>query len=111
MYAIFNFSPEERYMRESARPSKISTMIGIILTLVYYAFILDAVLYFVYGLTRLDSPEQISSLIPGNSLVQIPLNILFCSYFYLCYATLIFVGAFSLLGILFAFFDVIYDLG
>ena len=98
-------------MRESARPSKLSTISGIILTCLYYAVVLNVFLIMVYSLTRLDSPEQISSVIPGNPWVQVPVNILFHGYFYTCLATLVLVLYFSLWGTLIAFFDVIYDLG
>ena len=81
------------------------------MTCMYYAIVPNAFLFIAYSLTRLDSPEQVSSMIPGNPWVQVPINILFCSYYYTCYATHIFCVFFSLLGTVFAFVDVIYDLG
>ena len=77
----------------------------------YYGLAVDAVLFTLYGLVQLDSPEQVSSLIPDNPIVQIPVCILFCTYYYTCYAASAFAIAFTNLGILLACLDVIKELG
>ena len=77
----------------------------------YYALQVDAILFTVYGVTRLNSPEQVSSLIPGHTLVQILVCVLFCVYYYGCYAANCYVIVFNCFGFLFASFDVLNELG
>ena len=81
------------------------------MTFMYYGLAVDSILFTLYGLMQLDSPEQVSSLISGNPIVQIPVLILFCAYYYTCYSASAFIVAFTNLGILLSFLDVIKELG
>ena len=98
-------------MRETARPSITARIGGIILTLVYFALLLDAVLFIMFSLTRLNSPEQVASMLPDYPPLQIPVCVLFYVYYYGCYAANAYVIIFTAFGILFAFFDVTKELG
>ena len=99
-------------MQADAKPSKYVKMSEIFTSYTYYTLTSDGFLLIgLFGLSRRDSPEQLSSLLHGHPILQILTCILVCLYYGVSFASNALIFVTSSFGALFAFFDVLVELG